>query len=268
MQSTETQVGTWVSYSAGEGVVLAIILLAIAATLVLTARRLQRPLEAGRPGRALTTLVVIVWLLSILTFLVCYTVELEQAVNVYPGLLEAVPIDPITPVTDTLVVVTFVIVFGVVYSRPGAGVRVAFVSATMAALAAPLVFELPFDLIVIARTYPPIPPNPTLYRLLFFAPLILVEVSTFAVLGLTPMVRVSRSPVVALAAMFTVFALWAALFGFAYPGSAGPYSLNITAKALAFVAVISLFVPEGWSGVRAALAARKERPWVPPPAGL
>ena len=39
--------------------------------------------------------------------------------------------------------------------KPGG--RTAVLSAAIAAMAAPMVFELPFDLIVMARTYPPIP---------------------------------------------------------------------------------------------------------------
>ena len=45
-----------------------------------------------------------------------------------------------------------------------------------------MVFELPFDLIVMARTFPPIPPNPALYRVLFFAPLFAIEITTLALL--------------------------------------------------------------------------------------
>ncbi len=41
----------------------------------------------------------------------------------------------------------------------------AFISAIIGALAEPLVFELPFDLVVMGRTYPPIPPDATVYRL-------------------------------------------------------------------------------------------------------
>ena len=52
--------------------------------------------------------------------------------------------------------------------------RVMPASAAVGAMAAPMIFEFPFDLIVMARTYPPIPPDPALYRVLFFAPPFLV----------------------------------------------------------------------------------------------
>jgi hypothetical protein len=255
VQDTETQFGTWVSYSGVDAVVLAVILLAIAVVLVMLGRRLASPLEPRRPGRGIAMLLGATWLLSILTVLVCDGAEAAQVLTVYPEYVSAVPVDTISPVTDTLVVVTFVAIFGIVFYRPGGGLRRAFACGIIGALAAPLIFELPFDLVVMARTYPPVPPDPTLYRLLFFAPLILVEVSTFTMLALAPMTRLSRPALLALAAMFAVFAGWAGLFGFAYPGSFGPYAMNIVSKVLAFVAAITLFLPDGW---RQAYAARAE----------
>ncbi len=254
MQDGEPQFGTWSSYSGADSLALALLLLVAAVAVAYLSTRLKAPQAARRPGRAITTLIVVLWLLSILTLLVCAGVEGQQALTAYPGYFSAVPVDPISPVTDTLVVVTFVTVFTVVFYRPGGGLRVAFASAAMASAAAPMLFELPFDLVVMGRTYPPIPPDPTLYRLLFFLPLFLVEVSTFAVLALTPMVRMTRPMLVALAAMLLVFAAWAALFGFAYPSSTGPYALNITSKVLAFAAVIAMFLPEGWRRARSAVS--------------
>ena len=140
----------------------------------------------------------------------------------------------------------------------------AFTSAVIGALAAPLIFELPFDLVVMGRTYPPIPPDPTLYRLLFFLPLFLIEISTFALVALSPLVRFSRITLLVLATMFVTFALWAALFGFTYPASTGPIVLNDVSKILAFVAAITLFVPPGWRFSWAAFAEGRRKPWVRP----
>ncbi len=256
MQDTETQFGTWVSYSGVDAVVLAVVLLAIAAVLGVLGRRLASPLQPRRPGRGIAVLIGSMWLLSILTFLICISVYITQELAAYPDPSNAAPVDPISPVTDSLVVVTFVAIFAIVFYRPGGGFLRAFGGGIIGALAAPLIFELPFDLIVIARTYPPIPPDPTLYRLLFFAPLFLIEISTFSMLALSPMVRLSRPTLLALAAMFAVFAGWAVLFGFAYPASFGPYAMNIASKVLAFLAAITLFLPDGW---RQAYAARAER---------
>jgi hypothetical protein len=73
------------------------------------------------------------------------------------------------------------------------------VSAFVGTAAAPMISELPFDLIVMGRTYPPIPPSPTLYRLLFFLPLFVVEISTFSLLTLSPLTRLSKDTLFSLA---------------------------------------------------------------------
>jgi len=136
--------------------------------------------------------------------------------------------------------VTFFII--VVTGKPGG--RIAVLSAAIAAMAAPMVFELPFDLIVMARTYPPIPPNPALYRVLFFAPLFLIEITTLALLTWSPMVRLTRATFYAFALMLAVFAVWA-LAGFEYPSTPLPYALNVVSKLLAFVTILTLFLPLG-----------------------
>ena len=104
-----------------------------------------------------------------------------------------------------------------------------------------MLFEAPFDLIVMGRTNPVIPPNPALYRALFFLPLFLVELSTVSLLALLPSFRITRASLVALAVMFAVFALWAA-FGFAYPNGPLPLALNVVSKMLCFAAAVLFFV--------------------------
>jgi peptidoglycan/LPS O-acetylase OafA/YrhL len=110
-------------------------------------------------------------------------------------------------------------------------------------VAAPMIFEFPFDLIVMARTYPPIPPDPALYRVLFFAPLFLVEVTTLALLSLSPMVKLSRASFSFFALMLVVFAAWG-LSGFGYPSAPVPFALNVLSKIVAFAVALSLFVPQ------------------------
>jgi hypothetical protein len=253
--SSTPQFGTWTPYSGTQAIVLAVILLLVAAALAYLAFRMRSPLEIQRPGRAIAAFLLVLWVLSILTLAVCAGVEGAQALRDYPGYFNAVPVNPITPVTDTAVVLTFVVVL---LLNLGRGFRAAFLGAIIGALAAPWIFELPYDLVVMGRTYPPLPPDPTLYRLLFFLPLFLVAVSTFAVLSLSPLVRLSRYTLSALAGMFVAFALWAVLFGFEYPGSAGPIVLNDVGKILAFVAAVTLFVPAGWHLSRATFRSRAD----------
>jgi hypothetical protein len=86
------------------------------------------------------------------------------------------------------------------------------VCGVIAAMAAPMIFELPFDLIVMARTYPPVPPDPVLYRTLFFAPLFLVELTTLSLLAVSPLVKLSRPAFFCLALMLLVFVTALSLF--------------------------------------------------------
>jgi hypothetical protein len=111
------------------------------------------------------------------------------------------------------------------------------------AMAAPMIFELPFDLIVMTRIYPPMPPDPALYRALFFAPLLVVEVTTVALLTMSPVVRVSRATFWCFAAMLAGFAAWS-LIGFPYPSSPAPFALNVASKILAFLTALSMFGPD------------------------
>jgi hypothetical protein len=159
----------------------------------------------------------------------------------------------ILPYTLTMGGVTFAVI---TVLRLRQGFWVAVGSAIIGAIAAPMIFELPFDLIVMGQTYPP---NPAaLFTLLYFLPLFLIELSSFALLTVSPVMRVSRWTLLFLAGMFLVFALWA-LFGFAYPDAPLPIALNVVSKTLAFLTSISLFTPPGtW---RAALASGASGAW-------
>jgi hypothetical protein len=103
-------------------------------------------------------------------------------------LAQPTPTNPITPATFTAVVVTFLVV---ARTAPTGSPRRLW-SAVIGALAAPMIFELPFDLIVMSRTYPPIPPYPGLYRALFFLPLFLIEVTTLWLVTTSPRQRSGR----------------------------------------------------------------------------
>jgi hypothetical protein len=134
--------------------------------------------------------------------------------------------------------------FVILYLTRRWGWKVALASAVVGTAAAPMIFEFPFDLIVMTRTYPPIPSHPMLYRQLFFLPLFLVEFSTISLLTLLPSMRVTAPACYAVAGMFAVFAIWAA-FGFAFPSQPLPLALNVISKILCFVAAILLFA---WAG--------------------
>jgi hypothetical protein len=151
-------------------------------------------------------------------------------------------------VTLTAAVILFVVVF--IATPHGLWVRLS--SGVIAAMAAPMIFELPFDLIVMTRTYLSVPPDLAFHRALFFVPLFLVELTTLALLTMSPMVKLSRAACCCLALMLLVFAVWA-LAGFGYPSAPFPIAMNVVSKILAFVTSLSLFFPEWFTRRRRSL---------------
>jgi|ERR1022692_177916 hypothetical protein len=233
-----TQYGTWVSYGGTARVGLAIVLLAAAAGLAYAGTRLPLPARAARPSRAAAIFMILTWVLAIATFLVCVAVYVQQ--ERLGQIAKAAPADPITPVTFIGAGATFVVIL-ISSSTHRPWTRLA--SAAAGALAAPMIFELPFDLIVMARTFPPVPPDPAVHRALFFLPLFLIEITTLSLLTLSPMVKVSKVTFFFFALMLIVFAAWG-LSGFAYPSAPVPIALNVLSKILAFGVALSLFLPQ------------------------
>jgi hypothetical protein len=177
---------------------------------------------------------IAIWLLAIYAFgvaLLVYGLLVKQA---YPGFVA--PRVRVGTLVDATV--TF---FVILYLTRRWGWKVALASAVMGTAAAWMIFEFPFDLIIMTRTNPPAPDHPMLYRQLFFLPLFMVQFSTISLLTLLPSMRVTASASYAVAGMFVVFAVWAAT-GFAFPAQPLPLALNVISKSLCFVAATMLFV--------------------------
>jgi hypothetical protein len=231
-----TQHGLWVSYGGTARLALAAVLLAAAAALAYAGLRLPLPADPPRPGRKAAVVMLVAWVLAIAAFFACLVVYIQQAQR--DSLVHGPPPDHIFPITFIAAGVTF---FLIVVNGPGG--TIALTSGVIGAMAGPMVFELPFDLIVMTRTYPPIPPDPALYRAVFFAPLFLIEITTLSLLTLSPMVKLARATFYSFAAMLAVFAIWA-LTGFGYPSAPVPFALNVISKLLAFATVLTLFLPQ------------------------
>jgi hypothetical protein len=225
---------SWVSYGGGGAILLAIVLLVVASGFAYAGKRLRAPLEITRPGGIAAGFMIAIWLLVIYNVLVATFVYGLQVKQAYPGFVA--PRVRVGTFLDAPV--TFLVIL---YLTRRWGWKVALASAVIGTAAAPMIFEFPFDLIIMARTNPPIPTHPILYRQLFFLPLFLVELSTISLLTLLPSVRVTAYSSYAVAGMFVVFAVWAA-FGFAFPAEPLPLALNVISKILCFVAAIMLFV--------------------------
>jgi len=253
---------SWYPYAGSSSIILAVVLLIVTGVLLYFATRLHHPVAVKRPGRFLSVALVVMWLLSVTTWLIAvitYALTLYQQV----GSLTR-PANPILPVTMTSALVTFIVI---AFLARRSGFWGAFVSAIVGTIAAPLIFELPFNIIVMWRTYPPHPG--TLFTLLFFLPLFLIEILSFTMLTLSPVMKLSRWTLFFLAGMFLIFAAWA-MFGFAYPATPLPTALNMISKVLSFVTAVSLFLPSEKSALfarhpsitahasRRLLVARKE----------
>jgi len=74
-----------------------------------------------------------------------------------------------------------------------------------------------------------------------------------------PLLKVSRATFFSLALMLAVFAVWA-LAGFGYPSAPVPTALNVTSKIVAFVATLTLFLPQRTPAQTGDLAAGQPRP--------
>jgi hypothetical protein len=260
-----TQYGTWVSYGGDARTWLAIALLAVAGGTTLAATRLPLPVRATRPGPAVGAAMIVAWVASIVALLACATIYIRQSRPAYDLTAPAAaPRDPITPVTLTAAVAVFAVI--VVISRSHAwGTRLA--SGFIGAIAAPMIFELPFDLIVMPRSHPVI--DPALYRSLLFGCLFAIEITTLLLLRLSPMVRLTSATFFSFALMLGVFALWA-LSGFSYPSTPLPTAANIASKILAFVTALTMFLPQRPAPGRTPRPDNNEqaRPASPPPLAL
>ncbi len=212
---------------------LSIALLVLASGFAYAGKRLRVPLQVVRPGRAAAVFMIVIWLLAIYTSVIAtfvYGLQIKQA---YP--------DFVAPRVRVGTFIDAPVAFFVILCCTRRwGWKIALASALAGTAAAPMIFEFPFDLIIMARTNPPIPTYPMLYRQLFFLPLFLVEFSTISLLTLLPSMRVTAYTCYAVACMFIVFAVWAA-FGFAFPAEPLPLALNVISKILCFVAAIMLF---------------------------
>jgi hypothetical protein len=232
--------GTWAPYTGTDAILLAALLLAIATTFAYFGVRLRSSIAPKRPGRAITIMIVLIWVLSVVAFFVdsiSYGFILEKT-NLVATYQSYTAPNPVSPITVASAAATFVILLLLTLRH---GFKLALLSAFVGAASAPMIFELPFDLIVLNRIYPPIPPAPIIFRLLFFLPLFLVELSTISFLTFSPLTRLSKYTLFSLAGFFVVFAAWAA-FGFSYPSDPLDIAFNDISKVLSFVTAITFFL--------------------------
>ncbi len=229
-----THYTTWSPYVGSSSYILAASLLLVTCILAFCGFRFRRARAVKGPGKFLGALLIVCLCIASLAFSIA--ADTYGLADKQQGIKFDVT-NPITPVTLASAVIAF---FVILYLTRENGARVAIGSAIVGAIAGPMIFELPFDLLVMWRTYPPTPP--VLYTLLYFLPLFLVELLSFALLAFSPAMRLTRYTFFLLAGMFLVFTVWA-LFGFAYPSTPIPIALNMLSKVVAFATSVSLFLP-------------------------
>jgi hypothetical protein len=227
--------GSWRPYTGTGAIVLAVLLVVAALLVIAGAWRLRKPIAPRSPNKLVAAAIITAWSLAVVMFLVALVAFVLALVQQEPNVVG--PVDPITPFTAGSAVISFIVIW---YLNRDAGFKVGIGSAIVGTIAAPMIFELPFDLIVMTRTYAPRPVP--LFILLFFLPLFIVEILSLTMLTFSPRMRLSRQSLLILAGMFLIFAVWA-LFGMAYPYEPIPIVLNVASKIVAFAVAVSFFVP-------------------------
>jgi hypothetical protein len=235
-----TQYATWVSYSGDARIWLAIGLLAAACCVVLAGIWLPLPIRFTRPTPAGRAATIAAWAASLAALLVCLAIYLHLGIEDIRASGMGAPALKLTILPVTLT--ADAVLFAVIISRSSPDLRTRLASAVVGAMAAPMIFELPFDPFVIAKVHG-FPLQPTMYRFLVYVPLLLTEITTLLLLRLSPMVRLTRATFFSFALMVGAWAAWA-VTGFGYPSAPLPIALNIASKILAFVTAFTLFLPQ------------------------
>lgn len=224
----------WAPYVGAESLLLAGGMLAAAVALLLIGLRLRQPRAARPAGRLVGVFLATSWLASVV-ILRLTTTAYGLAIHQQTGSV-TVPANPITRYTVGFALLAFGCVLALTRKH---GWKLAVVSAIAAAGAGPVMFELPFDLVIAFRLQAPEPA--ALYRLLYFVPLFLFNIATLSLLTLSPAARLTRQALFALVGMFAVWTVWA-LVGFSYPETTASIALNVVSKLLSAVAGVLLFL--------------------------
>jgi hypothetical protein len=227
----------WVNYGGAARIWLALGLLAIAAGAIYAGIRLPLPAWATRPGKKATVIILVAWVAAVVALLAGIVLYIRQYLPEYQGIALPPPPDRVAPVTF----LAFVTVFVIILTVGTRGTRLRLASAAIGAIAAPFIFELPFDLIIMTRIHTQYPTGR--YVPVLLGLLLLFDITTLLLLRLSPRARLTRATFFSLALMLGVFAIWA-LAGFGYPSGPLPLTLNIVSKLLAFATALTLFLPQ------------------------
>jgi hypothetical protein len=224
--SQETGFIVWSAYTGDETLLLAVFLFLVGALVIFLGGRLKKDFRFPMPWAWLKVIVLVVWVLQILILLRVF----KHIATVDPN---AGVTGPVLPVTLAAAACTFAFV-AYVLRRNGA--RTSLGGAFVAAVAGPMIFELPFVLIVAPVSSVPTEPGAVLT-----IPFFLAMFTTLAMLTFSSKSAITRYAAYSFGAMFVVFSVWA-LLGFAYPSDPALFALNASSKVLGFATIALMFV--------------------------
>jgi len=227
----------WHAYSGTAALWLSLVLFALGIGLVLLGARATKGARFGMPGTAAKVAVVLVWAASIILVL-----GLFKQVAVTSG-QSSLGFGPVLPITLASAVCAFV---AIAYLTRGEGALAALGNGFAGAVAGPMVFELPFVLIIT-----PVVTTKTPHPLLLFTVFLVVILTTLVLPFFSSRFSVTRYSLYLLGGMVVVFAGWALLTGYAPPSDPASFGLNAVSKVLGFASVVAGFVgskPAGLAG--------------------
>lgn len=141
MEAAMSHSGNWSPYTGSSSIILAVLLFVVTCILVFVATRVARPITVKRPGKALGISIVVIWVLSVATFLIAIIVYALALVKQVGHVTSVV--DPISPITDTSALDSFVVIGVLAYFANRSGFWAALGTAMVGTIAAPMIFELP-----------------------------------------------------------------------------------------------------------------------------
>lgn len=221
----------WHAYSGGGAISLGVLLLVLGAASLFLGTRRPSPARLPMPRRGLKVATVIVWAVSILLVL-----PLFKEIAVRTG-QSALGTGPVLPITLASALGTFILV---AYATRGGGLIAALGNGFAGAVAGPMVFELPFLLIITPVVTTRVP-----HPLFLFVTFLLVILTTLALPTFSSRFSIGRYSLYSVGAMLVVFALWAFATGYAPPADPVSLSLNAVSKVLGFAAIVTGFLSAG-----------------------
>jgi hypothetical protein len=231
MTASSVALIAWSPYSGSAALVISLVLFAVGFSLVFLGKRLTKDFKFPMPGKVLKVVIVLVWALSILLVL-----PLFKQVAIETG-QSSLGTGPVLPITLASAVCTFAIV---AYVTRRGGILAALGNGFAGAVAGPMVFELPFILIITPVVTTRVP-----HPLFLFVTFLVVILSTLALPLFSSRFAVTRYSLYLGGAMILVFGVWALLTGYSPPSDPVSFTLNAVSKVLGFAAVAAGFVTRG-----------------------